>query len=115
MVTVTDEAREELKRTLAGANLGDPAMALRLAIGDAGDLQLQADVEHEGDQVVEHAGSKVLLLGSDISLLLDGFIIDCEDTDDGPSLVFIDPNGGGCDCGECGDSCHDSFDDSCDE
>ena len=42
----------------------------------------------EGDQVVEHEGWLVLLVGADIATQVDGASVDVYDTIDGPALKF---------------------------
>lgn len=105
MIIVTEGAKEGLRGALLAANLPDPDMGLRLSLGDSGEFQLEADTAQEDDQVTEHQGSKILMLDKETAAMLDGFTIDCENTIDGPSLVFLNPHGS-CSCGECDeDSC----------
>ena len=47
-----------------------------------------ADDEQEGDQVVEHEGSKILLVRAELTTQLEGVTIDCQDTPEGPQLVL---------------------------
>ena len=88
MVTVTEAAKQELGRILASANVDDPTLGLRLAAGERGQFGLVLDSEKEGDQVVEHEGSKVLLVGQELIELLEGLTIDCQETDKGAHLVI---------------------------
>jgi len=88
MVTVTEDAKVELGRVLASANVDDPTVGLRLIAGGRGQFGLVLDTEHEGDQVVEHEGSKVLLVGQDLTEPLEGVTIDCRQTDEGARLVI---------------------------
>ena len=88
MVTVTEDAKQELGRVLSSANVDDPTVGLRLTAGDRGQFGLVLDTEKEGDQVVEHEGSKVLLVGQELIELLEGVIIDCRRTDEGARLII---------------------------
>jgi Fe-S cluster assembly iron-binding protein IscA len=88
MVTVTERAKEELKKALESANISEPEVGLRLAPTAPGQFGLVADGEREGDQVIEYEGSKVLLVGSELAEPLDGVTIDCQDTPEGARLVM---------------------------
>ena len=88
MVTVTESAKEELKNTLSEADISEPNMGLRLAQTAPEEFGLMLDEEQEGDQVVEHEGSKVLLVGADLMELLEGFTIDCQNTPEGQRLTI---------------------------
>ena len=88
MVTVTENAKQELGRILASANVDDPTVSLRLAAGERGQFALVLDSEKEGDQAVEHEGAKVLLVGQELIKLLEGITIDCQETDEGARLVI---------------------------
>lgn len=90
MLTVTSEARQLLLEALQ-ANTDDPEVGLRLALGPGGQLALVLDKEAEGDQVIEHKGSKVLLVGAELSFIVDGMTLDTRDTEDGPRLVVLRP------------------------
>jgi Fe-S cluster assembly iron-binding protein IscA len=48
---------------------------------------LTLDKEQQDDQVVEHKGAKVLLLGEEVRRALEGVTIDCEEKAEGPHLV----------------------------
>ncbi len=90
MLTVTNGAKQLLLEALL-ANTDDPEVGLRLALGPGGQLALVLDKEAEGDQVVEHEGSKVLLVGAELAFVVDGVTIDVRDTEDGPRLVVLRP------------------------
>lgn len=90
MLTVTNGAKQLLLEALL-ANTDDPAVGLRLALGPGGQLALVLDKEAEGDQVVEHKGSKVLLVGAELAFVVDGVTIDVRDTEDGPRLIVLRP------------------------
>ena len=104
MITVTDGAKEELQRALTAADPSEAEIGLRLFISAPNQLDLKLDEEREGDHVVAHEGSKVLLLGQDISSLLDGVTIDWRDTPAGRGLVLYRMAGScGCDDSSCQD------------
>ena len=86
MITVTDRAKEVLKATLI-ATEADPDEGLRLLPTPDGTFVLTLDTELPGDQVVEHEGSKVLIVGIEYLKVLDGKTVDCCDTEDGTVLV----------------------------
>ncbi len=90
MLTVTNGAKQLLLEALL-ANTDDPEVGLRLALGPGGQLALVLDKEAEGDQVVEHEGSKVLLVGAELAFVVDGVTIDVRDTEDGPRLIVLRP------------------------
>jgi len=87
MVTVTENAKQQLKETLL-ANSDDPETGLRLSFKSPGQFGLVLDKEHKGDQVVEHEGSKVLLVGLEIVEQLQGATLDVGDTPEGTKLVI---------------------------
>lgn len=91
MITVTPKAAEELGALLEQAKLADPQNAfddvmLRLFTTDDGKLAIAPDTPLEGDQVVEHRGTSVLLVGWEISEAVEGLLIDCVDTEQGRKL-----------------------------
>ena len=87
MIGVSERAREELKKILT-ANTDEPEACLRLTGDDQGQLGLAIDVERQGDQVVEHEDSKVLLLETELADTLQEITIDAEDTPEGTRLVI---------------------------
>jgi len=91
MISVTESAKEELKRVSADI-VDQPESLLRLVAGEGGQLGLVADSEKEGDQIIEHQGSTVLVVGKELSAALEGIGIDCQDSDDGPRLVLVKGN-----------------------
>ena len=88
MVMVTERAKEELGNILASAGASDPEVGLRLTPTAPGQFSLTTDNEREADQVVEHGGSKVLLIGTELTESLEGVTIDCQDSPEGPRLVM---------------------------
>ena len=93
MVTVTEDAKQELGRMLASVNVDDPTVGLRIAAGERDQFGLALDTEKEGDHVVEHEGAKVLLVGQELIELLEGVTIDCRETDEGARLVISRQSG----------------------
>jgi len=87
MLTVTDIAKQHLKATLL-AHTDDPEIGLRLELKPPGQLGLVLDREVEGDQIVEHEGSKVLLVRDELAPFVDGITLDVRETADGPKLVI---------------------------
>ncbi len=90
MIEVTERARQELKEILT-ANVEEPEAALRLTISSPGQFGLSIDTEREGDQVIEHEGAKVLFVEESLSLSLEGFVIDVQDTPEGAKLTILPP------------------------
>ena len=88
MVMVTERAKEELGSILGTAGISDPEVGLRLTPTAPGQFSLTTDMEREADQVVEHEGSKVLLVGTELTEFLEGVTIDCQDSPEGPRLVM---------------------------
>jgi len=88
MLTVTEGAKKLLKETLL-AHSDDPEAGLRLSMQPPGQFGVVLDSEAEGDQVVEHEGSKVLLVASELAPVVDGITLDVQDTADGPQLVVL--------------------------
>jgi len=86
MLTVTESAKGLLKEILT-AHSDDPEMGVRLLLNSPGQLGLVLGEEEPGDQVVEHQGSKVLLVSSDLAMALEEITLDVSDTDDGPKLI----------------------------
>ena len=87
MITVTESAKQQLGMMLVLVGAG-PEVGLRLTATEPGQFGLAPDKEKEGDQVVEHEGSKVLLVDDEVSGALEGLTIDCEETPQGPRLVL---------------------------
>jgi len=87
MVTVTERAASELTAQLL-ALTSDPEIGLRLLPAIGGGFLLILDTEQSGDQVVEHQGSKVLLIGIEYRRALEGYTIDCYDTPEG-AVLFV--------------------------
>jgi Fe-S cluster assembly iron-binding protein IscA len=87
MLTVTENARTVLKEILENAE-AQPEQSLRL-IEEEGNYGLALDTKQEGDQVVEHEGTTVLLVGAEIKTELEDIVLDLQDTPGGPRLAFV--------------------------
>jgi len=88
MIGVTERAKHELKKILS-ANVDSPLAGLRLSATEQNRLGLGLDIEASGDTVVEHEGSKVLMVEGELADSLRGISVDVEDTQDGPRLVIV--------------------------
>lgn len=86
MITVTERAKEELKKMWA-SNIGDPALGFRLTPVEIGQYQLVPDREKERDHVVEYEGAKVLLIDEKLARILEGVTVDYRETASGLGLV----------------------------
>ena len=91
MLTVTDSAREELKRTLETRSL-DPGQCLRLAVppvwSGEGDFGIVIDEQGQGDYAVELEGAKVLLVDPAVAEQLSSSVLDFKDSPDGPRFTL---------------------------
>ncbi len=92
MVVVTDRAKEHLKGTVL-SQLGQPGMTVRLTPTGPDRLGLVPDREKEGDQIVEHDGTTVLLIEQQLSEQLGDTVVDCTDTPAGVQLTLRPFNG----------------------
>jgi Fe-S cluster assembly iron-binding protein IscA len=90
MVNLTDRARVALKSVLS-RSLDEAGVGLRLDVSEEGGLALFPDTAKEGDEVVEHEGDVLLLIGDDVSQPLQGATIDLTDTPEGARLVVTGP------------------------
>lgn len=89
MLAVSDKAAGLLHESL-DASKAEESQVLRLVQMSEG-LGLAVDEEREGDQVVEHDDSKVLVIEPGISQALDGAILDTVDTPEGERLTIQRP------------------------
>jgi Fe-S cluster assembly iron-binding protein IscA len=93
MVRITVRALEMLAELRASANMDDPDIGLRLEAAASGGLGLLPDRERPGDQIVEFAGEKVLLVDDDLAEALTGAQIDCTPVGKEMQLVIGRRNG----------------------
>jgi len=89
MITVTDKAKQELKKTLS-ENVDTPGAGLRLVSREGGQLGLGVDIEKDDDEVVEFEGSKVLIVEKKLADTLNKITLDVEDTKEGNRLVLLE-------------------------
>lgn len=87
MLNITERAKDELHQTLK-AYQTRPIECLRLTADDDDEFSLTVDVRRPGDTVVEHRGIMVLLVEAELAEGLDGALIDCTPSDDGPQLTI---------------------------
>jgi Fe-S cluster assembly iron-binding protein IscA len=88
MLMITENAKDALIQLRNSAEIDQPEVGLRLASGDAGRLELVVDRPKEGDQVLEHDGCKVLIVGEEVSSSFDGGTLDCRPGPEGLRLVI---------------------------
>jgi Fe-S cluster assembly iron-binding protein IscA len=92
MVTVTERAKTYLKESvLSKIHAKAPGFTARLAQTAPGEISLFPDKGMEGDEVVEHQGTTVLLIDGGLSDRLTGATIDCVDSPEGSHLRIIQP------------------------
>ena len=78
MVNVTERAKERLKELLE-MRTEDASVGLRLELTPTGELAVFLDQERADDQVVEHQGAAVLLVGQEIAQSVEDTTIDCDE------------------------------------
>jgi Fe-S cluster assembly iron-binding protein IscA len=86
MVNVTHRAKAALKSALS-ASVEAPGVGLRLDVSEQGEFALYPDREKAGDQIVEHEGDVLLMVGETLSEPLDGATIDFTETPEGARLI----------------------------
>jgi hypothetical protein len=94
MITLTERAKQVLSTLRESVEAPVADMGLRLAPDASGQLELFADTPREGDRIVEHAGTILLLVSGDILRELAGATMDCQMTPNGPKLVVKRASGG---------------------
>jgi hypothetical protein len=85
VITVTENAKKELKEILVAAG-ARPDEGLRLFPTETDNYILGLDTEMSADQVFNYEGYKVLLVGIEYYKLLDGKTVDCLNTENGITL-----------------------------
>ena len=80
---------DEFKEVAYGADESD--IALRLVPTQTGHLALILDIYRKGDTVVEHEGTKVLLIDAELIDVVDGLKFDCIETPEGRRLEISNP------------------------
>ncbi len=88
MVKVTESARGLLKDVLA-SHSDNPEMSIRLIENPekAHGLGLTLDKHEQEDQVIEHEGTKVLLIAPELAPKVEEVTLDVQNTTDGPKLA----------------------------
>lgn len=92
MVNVTERAKDRLKELLTRQS-DDPSIGLRLDRVSTGELGIFPDRGREDDQVVEHQGAALLLVGQDVARSVGDTTIDYDESGPGPRLVIRKPRG----------------------
>lgn len=87
MVSVTERAKQELKRLLS-QNVDWPQARLRIIDRGEGIIGLGIDIEAPGDQIVECDGKRVLICEPALAARLKEITIDIDDTLEGAELVI---------------------------
>jgi Fe-S cluster assembly iron-binding protein IscA len=93
MVNVTDRAKTKLKELLVKERSKtqgeDQPIGLRLGTMAPGQFGVFPDRERADDQIVEHQGAAVLLVGQDVAEQVEHTTIDYEEeSEPGPRLVI---------------------------
>ena len=88
MLTVPEGAKQHLKKLLR-AGTDDPDVGVRLKVEASGKYGVALDRETPGDHVVEHEGSKVLLVGHEVAERLGELTLDTHDTPEGARLRLV--------------------------
>lgn len=91
MLTITDSAKEELKRIVESRGV-EAGRCLRLAVQPAwpgpGDFGIVIDDEKSDDLTVSLHGTKVLLLQDQLVPQLDRSVLDFKESPDGPRFTL---------------------------
>ena len=87
MLTVTARAKEKLKEMLE-SETDDPSVGLRLATASSGQFGIFPDRERDDDQIVEHEGSAVLMIGQQMANAIGDATIDYDESQPDPRLVL---------------------------
>jgi Fe-S cluster assembly iron-binding protein IscA len=88
MLTVTEGAKQHLKKVLL-VSTNDPDLGIRLTVDASGEYGVVLDREAPDDHVVEHEGSKVLLVAHNVAERLVGLTLDIQDTPEGARLRLV--------------------------
>ena len=102
MITVTQAAAAKLKDLMAKEGSTDQGLRIRVRGGGCSgyEYQLAFDTPHEGDQVIEQGGVKVVIDSKSL-LFLAGSEIDFQDGLTGAGFAIKNPNAkGSCGCGQ---------------
>ena len=103
MISLTPNAIKETKRLLQEQERKD-VVGLRVGVRGGGcsglAYNLNFDVQHEGDNIFEYEGVRVLIDPKSL-LYLEGMTLDFSDSLQGRGFKFVNPNASKtCGCGE---------------
>ena len=87
MLNVTQRAKAKLKDLLETES-DDHSVGLRLGKTPSGALGVFPDRERADDQIIQHEGAAVLLVGQEIAEQLHDTTIDYEENETGSGLVM---------------------------
>ena len=87
MINVTEQARKELKRFLY-SKVDMPQARLRIIDRGQGKLGLDIDIELQGDELLKHDGSTVLVIDSELATIIKNITLDVDDTPKGSEFVL---------------------------
>ncbi len=85
MLNASDAACAFISEMLTSSEAPDES-AVRIAI-EEDQLSMKLDEEKPGDETFLHEGKTVLLVDAEMSQVLDGKMLDVEDTEEGPKLT----------------------------
>ncbi|MFO8009509.1 MAG: iron-sulfur cluster assembly accessory protein [Dehalococcoidia bacterium] len=88
MIAVTENAKQALK-TLLDGNTDTEEAGLRMVRTEQGQLSLVLDMEKEGDQIVEHSESKILMVDDQLAQELEGITLDFQQSPEGSGFVML--------------------------
>ena len=83
-----DRPRERKAQGTLKNQIDDPSLGLRLETTASGQFGVFPDRERDDDQIVEHQGSLVLLVGKEIAQTMGDTTIDCDESRPDPRLVM---------------------------
>jgi hypothetical protein len=86
MIEVTDEAKQVLENKII-SKAGETSILLRLVPKAEGRLTLVPDQEKQGDQVISRGDKKVLLVGKELSDVLNGLTLKVKEKEDGVKVL----------------------------
>ncbi len=87
MLSVTERAKQELKRLLR-SSVDWPGARLRLIDRGNGKLGLGIDIEMPDDKIIEYEGAAILIIESELASSLKEITLDIDNTPLGPELVI---------------------------
>ncbi|MFC2070897.1 hypothetical protein ACFLTB_06995 [Chloroflexota bacterium] len=87
MLNITEQAKQKLKNIL-DTYVEMPQARLRLCDRGSGELGLGIDIEESEDRVVEHDGTRLLVINDKLATRLADITIDVDETSTGPELVI---------------------------